>query len=86
MDLSLLDLGNITLVGLAIIGVVNAVTFFKPDLDSRAKFLISVVVALIIGFVPADLGNEILNRLVTAITAASVASGGYKISQKLGGK
>ncbi len=80
-----LDLGNITLVGLAVIGAVNAVTLFRPDLDSRIKFGISVLVALIIGFIPANLGAEILNRLVTALTAAAVASGGYKISQKLGG-
>lgn len=80
-----LDLGNVTLVGLAIIGAVNAVTIFRPQTDSRTKFIISVVVALIIGFIPADLGAEILNKLVTALTAAVAASGGYKISQKLGG-
>lgn len=81
-----LDLANVTLVGLAIIGSVNAVTLFKPNLDSRAKFVISVVVALIIGFIPADLGAVILNRLVAALTAAMVASGGYKLTQKLGGQ
>lgn len=78
-----LDLGNVTLVGLAIIGAVNAVTFWKPKLDSKAKFLISVVVALVVGFIPADLGSVILERLVTALTAAAVASGGYKISQNI---
>lgn len=80
-----LDLSNVTLVGLAIIGAVNAVTLFRPETDSKTKFIISVVVALIVGFIPADLGAEILNRLVTALTAAFAASGGYKIAQKVGG-
>lgn len=79
-----LDFGSMTLVGLAIIGVVNVVTMFKPDLDTKTKFGISVVVALAIGFVPADLGAEILNHLVVALTAAFAASGSYKLAQKVG--
>lgn len=82
----ILDLGNATLVGLAIIGVVNVATFFKPDLGTKEKFGLSVVVAILIGFVPLDLGNDILNRVVVALTAAFAASGGYKIAQKVGGK
>jgi len=80
-----LDFGSMTFVGLAILGAVNAVAFWKPDLDSKTKFLISVVVALLIGFIPEALGNEIFNRVIIALTAAAAASGGYKISQKLGG-
>jgi len=79
------DLGSATLVGLAIIGAVNAITIFRPETDSRTKFILSVLVALIIGFIPENLGTDILNRLVVALTAAFAASGGYKISQKLGG-
>lgn len=81
-----IDLGNITLVGLAIIGAVNAWTFFRPDAESKEKFLLSVVVALLIGFIPADLGSVILERIVAALTAAFAASGGYKLTQKLGGQ
>lgn len=80
-----LDLSNITLVGLSVIGAVNVLTFFKPDLDSRIKFLVSVVVALVIGFIPQDLGNDILQRIVSAVTAALAASGGYKLATKAGG-
>lgn len=80
-----LDLSNATLVGLAIIGVVNVISFWKPVLDPKVKFAISVGVALLIGFIPADLGAEILNRLVVALSAAFAASGGYKLSQKIGG-
>lgn len=81
-----MDLQNITLIGLAIIGAVNVATMFKPDLDSRVKFGISVAVALAIGFIPAEIGNEILSRITTAIGAALAASGGYKLTQKLGGQ
>lgn len=81
-----LDLGNITLVGLAIIGVVNVVTMWKPDLDTKVKFIISVIVALVVGFIPEALSNEILSRIVSALTAAFAASGGYKVAQKVGGK
>jgi len=80
-----LDLQNITLVSLAVIGAVNAVTMWKPDLESKWKFLISVVVALAIGFIPPEIGNEILTRLKDALSIALVASGGYKVAQKVGG-
>lgn len=80
-----IDLGSATLVGLAVIGVVNVVSFFYPNLGSKEKFAISVVVALGVGFIPTDLGAEILNHLVAALTAAFAASGGYKIAQKVGG-
>lgn len=84
MELDMSSLGGITLAGLAVIGAVNAATMWKPDLDSRAKFVLSVVVALLIGLVPQDLNVEILNRLVSALTVAFAASGGYKVVQKVG--
>ena len=81
-----LELGNVTLVGLAIIGVVNVATMFKPDLDNKTKFGLSVVVALVVGFIPEAISGEIFTRITTALTAAVAASGGYKIAQKIGGK
>lgn len=79
-----LDLGNMTLVGLTVIGAVNALTIFRPETTSRTKFVVSVLVALVVGFIPANLGAEILNRLVAALEVAFAASGGYKIAQVIG--
>lgn len=81
-----MDLTTITLTGLAIIGAVNVATMFKADLDSRVKFGIAVATALAIGFIPEAIGNEILARITTAIGAALASSGGYKLTQKLGGQ
>lgn len=79
------DLGSATLAGLAVIGVVNAVVIFQPNLDSRLRFIIAVVVALLVSFIPAELGNEILNRVKEAIVVAFASSGVYKIAVKAGG-
>lgn len=81
-----IDLTNITLAGLAIIGAVNALVIFRPETTPKEKFIVSVAVALLIGYIPADLGVELHNRLVEAIKAAFAASGAYKMSQKIGGK
>lgn len=81
-----IDLSSITIVGLAIIGAVNAFTMFRPEATSKEKFILSVIVAFVIGYVPADLGVDLHNRIVEALTAAFAASGGYKLTQKLGGK
>lgn len=82
----MIDLGNATLAGLAIIGAVNAVVIFRPQTSSQAKFIISVVVALIVGFLPLAAQGYIMAHLIGALTAAFAASGGYKIAQKLGSK
>lgn len=80
-----MDLTNITFVGLATLGVVNAITLFKSDLDSKYKFLISVVVAFGLAFVPAELGNQLLDKMKVAVEVAFAASGAYKLAQKAGG-
>jgi hypothetical protein len=80
-----MDLQSLTFAGLVAVGVVNVVTFFRPNLDNKIKFAISVAAAFAVSFVPAELGNEILNRSIAAIQIAFMASGGYKIAQKVGG-
>lgn len=85
MDILGIDLGTATLAGLAVIGAVNVATIFRPTLDSKTKFLISLVVAFIIGFIPAELGSVILTRAKDAIAIAFAASGGYKLFQVTGG-
>jgi hypothetical protein len=81
-----MDLGSLTFVGLITLGVVNVVTMFYPNLDSRVKFGISLVTAFVLTFVPAEFGNIILEKLKLAIGIAFATSGGYKLSQKIGGQ
>jgi len=80
-----MDLLNTTLAGLVAIGAVNVVSMWKPDMDSRLKFAISFLVAFLVLFVPADLGNMILDKAKEAIIIALSASGVYKLTQKIGG-
>lgn len=78
------DLTNITLSGLAVIGIVNVIGFFKADLDSRIKFAIALVVAFIVGFVPIEVGSMLLQRIKDALEIAFASSGVYKLAQKVG--
>lgn len=81
-----MDLTNVTFIGLATLGVVNVVTLFVPGLESKYKFLISIVAAFVLTFVPADLGSVLLEKMKTALEIAFAASGTYKLSQKMGGQ
>lgn len=83
MDLSFL--ANITFVGLATLGIVNAITMFVPGLESKHKFLISIVAAFALTFIPADIGNMLLEKMKEAVMVAFAASGTYKLAQKAGG-
>lgn len=85
MDFSSIDLANATLTLLFAVGAVNVITLFVPNLSSQTKYLISLVAAFVAFFIPADVGNLILNALKDAIVAATAASGVYKIAQKSGG-
>lgn len=81
-----MDIQNLTLVGLAAIGVVNVASFFKPDMDSRIKFALSVTAAFAVTFIPADLGLVILEKAKEALIVAFAASGTYKLASKAGGE
>lgn len=81
-----MDIASITLAGLVALGVVNVITFFKPGLDSKVKFALSLAAAFAVTFVPVELGNIILDHAKTALTVAFAASGTYKLSQKIGGE
>lgn len=80
-----MDLTSVTFIGLMTLGVVNVVTFFKPTLDSKIKFAISVIVAFSLTFVPPELGNIILDKAKVALEIAFASSGTYKLAQKIGG-
>jgi hypothetical protein len=81
-----MDLTTVTFVGLATLGVVNVVTLFIPNIDSRYKFLISIVAAFGLTFVPAELSNVLLDKMKIAVQVAFAASGGYKLAQVVGAK
>lgn len=85
--LKFIDLETIGFVGLFTFGIVAAVNF-KYKLKSLPNFLLSVAVAFALGFVPADWGSFILNRLRDAIYIAGTVNGGYQfasgVSKKLG--
>lgn len=76
---------SLTFVGLATLGIVNVISFYKPDLDSKTKFLISIVAAFGLTFVPAEIGNILLDKMKVALEVAFAASGTYKLAQKVGG-
>ena len=46
-----LDLGALTYVSLLTFGAVSAVSFVKPDLDSKTKLGLAFVFALLFGFI-----------------------------------
>lgn len=79
-----MDLQTISLAGLISIGAVNVLTMFKPEIDSKVKFIVSLIVAFGILFVPQELGNMLLDKLKLAIEIAFAASGAYKLATKSG--
>lgn len=81
-----MDLQNLTFAGLAAVGVVNVLTFFRPELDSKVKFAVSLVAAFAFSFIPEALSNVLLERSMVALQIAFMASGTYKIAQKVGGQ
>jgi hypothetical protein len=81
-----MDFQSLTFVGLMTLGIVNVVTFWKPDMDSKLKFALSIASAFALTFVPAELGNVILEKAKLALEVAFAVSGGYKIATRIGGK
>lgn len=80
-----MDLQSATFVGLATLGIVNVVTLFKSDIDSKYKFLISILAAFALTFIPESLGVILLDKMKIAIEVAFASSGTYKLAQKIGG-
>ena len=80
-----MDLANLGFIGLVTFGLVSAVSFFKDDLTTQQKFLLSVVIAFGVGFVPQDLGSVIANKVKDAIAIASAVNGGFQWTKKIWG-
>jgi hypothetical protein len=80
-----MDLQSLALPGLVALGVVNVLTMFNPNIDSRIKFGASALVAFGVLFVPAELGNMLADKVKQAIEIAFATSGIYKLATKVGG-
>lgn len=79
------NLLDMTFVGLMTVGFVNVISFYKPNMDSKVKFGLSVLFAFALTFVPAEFASVILEKAKVALGAAFAMSGVYKIAQKAGG-
>jgi len=79
------DFAELTFAGLATIGIVNVLTFFYPEIDSRIKFAISIVAAFALSFIPEAISVVLYDKTLQAIEVAFAASGTYKLAQKIGG-
>lgn len=82
----MIDVANLTFAGIVTIGAVNVITFFVPNLNSQVKWVVSLLVAFGLTFVPATWGTMLSNHIKEALEIAFLASGGYKIAQKIGGQ
>jgi hypothetical protein len=83
----MMDFQNLTLAGLAAVGVVNVITFFRPALAPQVKFFLSAVAAfLIILLVPLDMGQRIAEQIKEALVIAFAASGTYTLAKRAGGQ
>lgn len=80
----IVDFQTASLALLVVIGAVNVVGFYYPNLDSKIKFALSIVIAFLVSFIPAEIGSVILEKLRDAITVAVAASGAYKLFQVAG--
>lgn len=80
-----MDFESMTLTALFAVGAANVYMMFFPTGDSRIKYIVSFVAALVAYFIPTDLGNVLLNAIIAAISAATIGSGVYKVAQKAGG-
>ncbi len=57
--------------------------YTKVKLSSEGKFAISLVLAFAIGFVPTDLGNDLLNRIKDAAYIATGIAGFYQLLSRI---
>lgn len=81
-----MDLANLTFTGLLVVGAVNVCNYFRPNMSALEKWVVGFIVAIVAGFVPPQMANEIAQRIKDAVEVVLASSGGYKIAQKAGGK
>jgi len=86
MELTEINLASASLALLFVIGAVNIIGMYKPNMDSKTKVVISLLVAFAVSFIPPAFGNVLLDHIKTAIEVAIAGSGLYKVSQVVGDK
>jgi hypothetical protein len=80
------DFLQLGFVALMAFGSVGAVSFFYKKLTSGQKFLLLAAFAFAYGFVPADLGNMVAERVKEAIAVATSITALYTGLKVVGGK
>lgn len=84
----MIDVASMTAVGLFSFGGVWLISYileryFGRTMDTTQKFVLMGVIAFAVGFVPADLANEIANRIKDAVAVAVSFSGLYQGGKKM---
>lgn len=82
-----IDITTAGFILLSTFGAVSAVNFWKKQ-TTQWNFILSVLFAFLFGFVPADLGNLIANKIKDAIAIAVTLNGAYQfiggVARKIG--
>lgn len=87
------DFQTMSFVMLATFGAVHFITYvmkkrFGVEMASDTKIILSVLLAFGFAFVPADLANELANRIKDAIAVALGLNGAYQftsgVAKKIG--
>lgn len=83
--LSNVNIAEASFVLLATFGSVSLVNVVvkkrtSKELDSEAKIFLSILLAFLFGFVPADLGNVIANRIKEAVVVGVSLNGAYQFA------
>lgn len=84
--LSNVDLVQLGFTGLMSFGSVGAVGFFRNNLTAGQKFGLFFVFAFVYGFVPADLGNVLFERIKEALAVATTGTALYTGIKTVSGK
>lgn len=89
--LSTIDFSTFGYVALMTFGAVAGVNIVykkrtDKELESDVKLALSVVFAIIFGFIPADLGSLILNKFRDGLSIAVMLNGAYQALSGIGKK
>ena len=86
-----MDILSLGLAGIVSYGFVGVLAYilnkrWNITMEPDIKFFVLVVVALLVGFIPADLGTLLLNHLKEALAIAFALSTMSTVANKAGGK
>jgi len=84
----MIDISQLPSVGLFSFGAVwiidyVAKKYFRKTLDTTTKLILMGVIAFGVGYVPAELANELANRIKVAIEIAVSFTGFYQGGKKI---